>query len=102
MVAKAVLFLLERKAAGIYHYSGKDAMTRYTICQLMARKIKRDMTWIQRSAERIPTEAVRPENSHLSCKRILAEGFEEPLPFEQSLDEMLKELDLLPGNSSDL
>ena len=97
-VAKAILFLLERHAGGIYHYSGQDAMTRYTICRMMAKMIHRDMTWIRSSVERIPTEAVRPENSHLSCSRIFDEGFELPPSFEQSLREMLEDLKLLPEN----
>ena len=97
-VAKAILFLLERHAGGIYHYSGQDAMTRYTICRMMAKMIHRDMTWIRRSVERIPTEAVRPEKSHLSCSRIFDEGFELPPSFEQSLREMLEDLKLLPEN----
>jgi dTDP-4-dehydrorhamnose reductase len=85
-VAKALMLMLEKDASGVYHFTGQDKTTKYGIVELISKITGGNMDNVYRMTEPPATEAVRPENSHLSMERFLKLGGELPLPFEKRLE----------------
>jgi dTDP-4-dehydrorhamnose reductase len=83
--AEAILFLMRKEAGGIFHFSGQDKMTRHTITRAIAEASGKSMANVVRTTSVTPGAAARPEDAHLSIKKILAAGFPEPLPFTERL-----------------
>lgn len=92
-VAEAVNFLIDKKAKGIYHFSGQDKVTKYLICKIIAKILEKDTSNIIKKDTKPDGDAAeRPQNSHLSMNRLLSEGFELPLPFKQRVRKLMKHL----------
>ncbi len=84
-VANAVFFLLEKNAAGIFHFSGQDKTSRYRMTLDFAEAVGLSAKNIVRLAEPPHSEARRPLNSQLSMRKILSMGFPPPLPFKERI-----------------
>lgn len=89
-VAEASLFLLENNHTGIYHCSGEDEVTRYSITKIFAELLDLPMTHIIRQLEPPTDQATRPNNSQLSPEKLFTLGFPRPLPFRKRIAEILK------------
>ncbi len=94
-VAEAALFLLEKDAAGIYHFSGQDKTTKYCIAKTIASITNKDMSKVLKVNVSANDNAPRPMNSHLNMDKLLSLGFKLPLPFEERVKELFQELKIL-------
>ena len=94
-VAEAVLFLLNKNATGIYHFSGQDSTTKYGITKVIAKLLDKRMDNIIETKTPPNDDAKRPVNSHLNMDKLLSMGFELPLPFEERVKKLLEELSLI-------
>lgn len=84
-VARAILFLLNRDAEGVFHLSGKDAMLKIVFFRKLASLFGREDL-----VKELPTDDVvvsRPKNGSLSSKKIESLGFEFT-EFETALKEL--------------
>lgn len=81
-VAEAIAFLLERHAAGIYHMSGADRMTRYDAVRAAARVLGFPFDHVQPSRTAMPRTAARPPDSALATDKIRGLGFHHFTPFD--------------------
>jgi len=77
-VAEALMFLLEKDARGIYHFSGDDKLTRYGIVKVISEVTGMGMGSIEHLAFPPPTPARRPHDARLGTNKIKSLG----LPFE--------------------
>jgi dTDP-4-dehydrorhamnose reductase len=93
-VAGTILTLIQNRAAGIFHYSGLNKMTKYSITLEIGRILGKDTSHISRLDE-LDTIARRPLDSHLSMEKIIAIGAKLPVSFEEGARTVLKELSLL-------
>jgi len=91
-VAEAILFLLTKKASGIYHFSGQDETTKYGIAKTIAEQLNKSMDHIIKMVTPPNDDAKRPLNSHLSMNKLLSLGFESPIPFKHRIKKLLKEI----------
>lgn len=91
-VADAVILLLEHQAAGIYHCSGEDKNTKYSIATAIADVLELSHAHLYPLPETAPTVAARPADSHLLTQRLQALGWQRPLPFTQRLQLLKSEL----------
>ncbi len=82
-VAEAIGFLIERGYAGVIHYSGAEAMTRYDMIQAAAAVLGWEAGHIRPSADVVPRRAARPRDSQLATDRIRALGFAQFTPFAE-------------------
>jgi len=84
-VAEAVIFLLQKRASGIFHFSGEDKETRYTITQAVAECLGKDMRNIVRLESPPASATRRPPDAHLSMEKLLSMGFPHPPSFRAHL-----------------
>jgi dTDP-4-dehydrorhamnose reductase len=94
-VADAILFLLNKNAKGIYHFSGQDKTTKYHIAETIAELLNKKIENIIKMDIPPNDNARRPLDSHLSMDKLLSLGFEKPLPFKNRAEQLLKELNLI-------
>jgi len=84
-VAAAILFLLGRSGKGIFHCSGEDRQTKYGICVALAEMLGLSYDHIK-PLKTIPESAApRPEDSHLSCRRLREMGFDISMSFGERI-----------------
>jgi S-adenosylmethionine synthetase len=90
-IAKVILFLIEKKANGIFHYTAEEPYTKYGMAKLIAQylNIRRDNIFPFYQSD---SEAKRPLNSHLNNTKIRRLGFNFFTPFKIGLEEVLKNL----------
>lgn len=84
-VAEAVNTLIEKNAVGIYHFSGQDKTTKYTITKIMAEVLGIGMENIIRLPKQPDGEVKRPIDSHLDMHKIMTLGVTYPIPFKDRL-----------------
>lgn len=84
-VAEAVSVLLEKNAKGIYHFSGQDKTTKYSITSIMADVLGLGMENIVRIPKQPDGEVKRPLDAHLSMDKIMALGVKYPLSFRDRI-----------------
>ena len=89
-VAEAALLLLNKKAKGIYHFSGQDKTTKYGVAETIADLLNKSMDNIIKMDVPPNDDARRPLNSHLSMNKIIELGLEMPLPFKHRVEQLLK------------
>ena len=82
-VAEAISFLIARGFAGIIHYSGAEAMTRYDMIRSAAAVLGLDARHIRPSTDVVPRRAARPRDSQLATDRIRSLGFARFTPFAE-------------------
>jgi dTDP-4-dehydrorhamnose reductase len=95
-VAAAIAFLLERRAAGVVHVSGADAVTRYTGTLLGAGLLGVGTDHLRPSRTGVARRAARPPDSALATGRLRLMGGPAPTPFAEVLRVTFAELGLLP------
>ncbi len=94
-VAKAILFILNSKESGIFHFTASDKTTRYKIALLIAELLKIDASKIHALSEPPGKDAKRPMDAHLSMERLKSMGIENPPSFRSRMGICLRELGLL-------
>jgi len=91
-VAEAALLLLNKKAEGVYHFSGQDKTTKYGIAETIADLLNKNMNNVTKMNVPPNDDAKRPLDSHISMDKLLALGFKMPLPFKNRVEKLLKEV----------
>ena len=94
-VAEAALFLLEKNASGIYHFSGQDKTTKYGIAKTIANILKMDITKVLKENVSANDNAPRPLDSHISMDKLVSLGFKQPLPFKERVEKLFYELGII-------
>lgn len=84
-VAEAALFLLNKNASGVFHFSGQDKTTRFTLTQIMAEAIGASMENIRSMTAPPEMDATRPKDAHLDISKILSLGLNPPMPLKERL-----------------
>jgi dTDP-4-dehydrorhamnose reductase len=88
-LAKGILLIIQQKATGIYHISGKDKMTPYDIAMQTAAYCKLDASLIEKTDAASFTQPARrpPKTGFDITKARTTLGFE-PVPFAEGLAAM--------------
>ena len=89
-VADAVILLLEKRASGIYHCSGEDKMTKYSIAKLIGDILNLPSDHIKPLDKPAPTKAARPLDSHILTDKLKQLGWNTPPPFSERIENLLK------------
>ena len=90
-VAEVILFLLKKKAFGIYQFSGKDKGTRYGMALAIAEATGKSSAKIRRMPAPPQVDATRPVDAHLSMDKLLKLGFKADFPsFKERVAELWK------------
>jgi dTDP-4-dehydrorhamnose reductase len=85
-LAKGIAEILERRAAGIYHLSGKDVLTPYDIGEKIADQLKLDRSLLQPvNATTFSQPAKRPPKTGFNIDKARWKLGFEPLSFEEGL-----------------
>ena len=88
-VADAVMLLLEKRASGIFHCSGEDKMTKYTIACVIGDILNLSSEHIKALNTPAKTTASRPFNSHITCEKLLNLGGAHPIGFKKRVEKLL-------------
>lgn len=88
-VAGALLFLVNRRAEGVFHYSGLEGGTRYHWMCESARVLGLSAGHLTPSKTVVPRKAVRPPNSQLAPDKIRQLGYTRFTPFAEVLRTVL-------------
>ena len=90
-IAQQILRLLPevgKRFQGIYHYSGEEAMTKFTMGMVMAPMV--GCAYAQCLPDHQPTKVPRPYDCHLSTRKLRQTGcFVNPTPFRVALQKTL-------------
>ena len=88
-LAAGIMLVLEKNARGIYHISGKDALTPYAIAVETARLLKLDERLIEKvDSASLSQLAVRPARTGLIISKAETELGYRPHSFRESLEKM--------------
>lgn len=88
-LAAGILLVLEKKAKGIYHISGKDALTPYAMAVETARLLRLDEQLIERTdSASLAQPAMRPARTGFIIGKAEKELGYQPHSFRQSLEKM--------------
>lgn len=88
-LAAGIVQIIEKKATGVYHLSGKDVMTPYQMACKAADYLGLDKSLIQRvTAADFSQPAKRPALTGLNIDKARKELGFEPLPFEEGIKKM--------------
>jgi dTDP-4-dehydrorhamnose reductase len=88
-VARAIRFLVDREADGVFHLSGPSGGTRYGWTVGIGGHLGLPTGHIRPSREIVARRAERPRDSHLDTSKIEAMGFGPFTPFTTVVDEVL-------------
>ncbi len=91
-VAEALRFLVERRAEGVFHYSGLEGGTRYHWMRESARALGLSAGHLVPSKDVVPRKAVRPPNSQLSPDKIRSLGYTRFTAFADVVKTVMAEL----------
>ena len=84
-VAEVIAFLINKQAEGIYHFSGQDKLTKYSILKIIAEVTEKKSDHVLPLNELPKSNAKRPLDCHLDMNKILSSGYKLPLPFRERL-----------------
>ena len=87
-VADAIAFLLQKRAAGIFHVSSPEAGTRWAWTLRLARQLGRPIPYLRPSTCIIPRKARRPVDGHLLTGKLAALGWSRYTPFETMVERL--------------
>jgi dTDP-4-dehydrorhamnose reductase len=89
-LAKGILLIINKKATGIYHISGKDKMTPYDMAIKTAAHFHLDASLIERTdASSFTQPARRPPKTGFNITKAITELGFEPLSFDESLGRLI-------------
>jgi dTDP-4-dehydrorhamnose reductase len=90
-LAKGILLIIQKKAAGIYHISGKDWLSPYDIAVKTADKFNLDKSKIEKvDASTFKQPGRRPLKTGFVIDKARKELGYEPMTFDEALDKMYK------------
>ncbi len=92
-VAAVLVYLLERRAVGTFHYSGLQGGTRYQWMLEAARALDLSGDHLIPSRAVVPRKAIRPANSQLCPDKIRALGYARFTDFATVVRTVMAELD---------
>jgi len=85
-LAKGISFIIEKKAKGIYHLSGKDVLTPYRMAVAVADYLQLDKSHLERTtATNFTQPARRPPKTGFVIDKARKELGYEPMSFEEGL-----------------
>ncbi len=91
-LAKAIVTIIEKRATGVYHISGKDVCTPYQMACAVAHYLGFDENKIKRvTAETFQQGAKRPPKTGFTIEKAQRELHYQPLSFDEGLSLTLKE-----------
>jgi dTDP-4-dehydrorhamnose reductase len=89
-LAKGILLMIEKKAAGIYHISGEEVMTPYDMAIATADYLQLDKTLIEKvDATVFKQPAKRPAKTGFNITKAKNELGYQPISFKEGLEKML-------------
>lgn len=89
MCRTEAMFFQGQDTAGIFHWSGDEKMTKYSMAMAMAEAFSLPTNHIQ--ADRNPSGgATRPYDAHLDCSRAQSLGIGQRTPFKSTIREILE------------
>jgi len=91
-VAKVICNLLPRMPEGIFHFASRGYVSRYEMAKFIFDKLAVDVKLLPCKTSDFSSPASRPLNSRFDCSKISA-LLDEPIrPWQQSLEEFLRQL----------
>ncbi|MCF7850008.1 MAG: SDR family oxidoreductase [Kiritimatiellales bacterium] len=81
--ARAIAFLLEKDATGIFHYCNPETLTKYEMAVSVANTLGLPHDHIKPLLKPLPITAPRPVDSSLDCTKINELGFTHTMPFAE-------------------
>ena len=84
-VAEAIAFLINKQAEGIYHFSGQDKLTKYSILKIIAEVTGKNSDHVLPLNKLSKSNANRPLDCHLDMNKILSLGYSYPVSFHERL-----------------
>lgn len=85
-MAKAIVSVIEKKAGGIYHISGEDALTPYQMAIAVAQYLQLDRTLIHKVEEKdFSQPAKRPLKTGFNISKAKRDLNYQPLSFSEGL-----------------
>jgi dTDP-4-dehydrorhamnose reductase len=89
-LANGIISILEKKATGIYHLSGKDILTPFQMAQAVARYKNHDASLIERvTADTFAQAAKRPAKTGFVIDKAINELAYNPISFNEGLIKVL-------------
>jgi dTDP-4-dehydrorhamnose reductase len=88
-VADAVLLLLEKRLSGIFHCSGEDKMTKYSIALAIGECLGLSSDHIKALNQSAVTVAARPLDSHILTEKLKKQGWNTPVDFKNRIELLL-------------
>jgi dTDP-4-dehydrorhamnose reductase len=89
-LAKGIMLIIEKKAEGIFHLSGKDILTPYDMAIHTAELLKLDKSYIEKAdASTFKQPGRRPPKTGFNIEKARKELGYEPLSFEEGLKKLL-------------
>jgi dTDP-4-dehydrorhamnose reductase len=89
-LAKGIASIIEKKAEGIYHLSGKDVLTPYDIAIKTAEFLRLDANYIEKvDASTFTQPGKRPAKTGFNIEKARKELGYEPLSFDEGLKRVI-------------
>jgi dTDP-4-dehydrorhamnose reductase len=89
-LAKGIVLIIEQKAQGIFHISGKDTLTPYDMAMQTADLLQLDKNYIEKvDASTFTQPGRRPPKTGFIIEKARKELGYEPIPFEEGLKKLL-------------
>ncbi|MBT3277858.1 MAG: dTDP-4-dehydrorhamnose reductase [Phycisphaerales bacterium] len=92
-VAEALLVLLEKQPAGVFHFAADGFASRFEVAQTIFAHLGRDIEILPCQSSAFETPAQRPLNSRFDCSKIQALLPAPILPWQEPLKQFLSERD---------
>ncbi|XP_055339592.1 methionine adenosyltransferase 2 subunit beta-like [Paramacrobiotus metropolitanus] len=89
LVLLATLKLQGEEIRGVYHWSGKDCLTKYEMVQHMSKIFGLPMDHVVADATKPTSGAARPYDAALSCSRLEKLGAPTPMSFADGISSVL-------------
>jgi len=91
-VARALRFLVDRRAGGVFHFSSSVGGTRYAWVCACARALGQSSAHIQPTHAVVPRKAARPPDSQLAIDKIRSVGYDAATDFDTVVRVVWEEL----------
>jgi dTDP-4-dehydrorhamnose reductase len=91
-VAKAALTMVEKRTTGLYHFANAGYASRYDVAAFVFERLPRPVVLNRCRTADYPAPAARPLNSRFDCRRIQALLNEPIAPWQESLEQYLRQL----------
>ena len=90
-VADVIKFLFEKNAKGVFHFSGQEKLTKFSILRIISDIIGKNSEHIKPYNEIPKSNAKRPVDCHLEMSRLNALRFKLPISFRERIIKIVNE-----------